>query len=76
MRAAIDLYEHPDFSDEPSTGSFTKQNVCATVGTLTLAVLSTIAVYKLRPWDLRYVTLSNSPASIPEPLFPLPVFIQ
>jgi hypothetical protein len=52
MRAAISIYEHPDFSDAPSPLS--RDTVYTVVGALT-AFASSIAIYRLasdaKPFD-------------------------
>ncbi|KAF4598754.1 hypothetical protein AB1N83_004959 [Pleurotus pulmonarius] len=46
MRAAIAIYEHPDYSDSEDIKLEAKGVLCAAVGALTLAVAGTIAVYR------------------------------
>ncbi|KAL0955638.1 hypothetical protein HGRIS_001871 [Hohenbuehelia grisea] len=47
MRAAISLYEHPDMSsDDEKMDGKTKTVLVAAVGALTIAVASTLAVYR------------------------------
>lgn len=49
MRAAFAIYEHPDFSDPPqpkSSPGSSRMALYAVVGALTLAVTSTVAVYR------------------------------